>query len=673
VNESNRHPLSELVDGQLQLPGSESAHGDAQRAGVDSVMDAAHADRLARALSTLRVSSAVPPRPDSLARLFDRVATERPDLMTAWEDVSTAPSIELPDLPPAVDSNDSPTLVELYDYATGDLSDAAAGHVERRMALHPESQSSLMATARLAGILSQVREATAVRPSSDAVARFLARVDARLDDELVDERNCKPSAQEAMVRIADTAVRTTPSSRRTQGTSWVSASRLVLAACLLLGASFVAWPFLTPAPAGSVLARVEYAQSIVELRAQAEPITRLLGEELLALDTVDPVALADLQLLSDTASDAHDAFDLRLARFLANSESGRIAQRLAHQAHMPAALPWEQTAWADGSTSSLDRSLRDAIRSGEFRKVEQLAAGSLRPQDRLVQLWALQAAGRTEAARGFLSDLLGTEAIEELSPAGQVFVAGACRSLGLVGEAARRLVPLADDLPALNFHLGTLLLRQLHDESRAATAFERLSRQPRYERYAEFGQSILPTRTELAARPDTLLLGSPSVSVLASEDRVFGSTDWSDYQMTVDVRLVGADDLGREPTIVLSGLRESEARQIRAVIGLDRAALVERQPISADGFATQRLTSSQFHTPLVADVWYRAKLRFSHTPDGLWVGLKLWPHGGSEPLAWQIEHTLARSTLSSGPISLAADDARVAFANLMVERFEAAE
>ncbi len=678
VSNSSDHLLLSALESQLGLPGATPSPGDSAgqaEAGAsgDTAPDpvaaslgtpetAAQPDeitlRLATSLANLRVHTALPPRPDSVLRLFERVAEQQ-----AQDEASQSGEH------PAV-GGQAPDLTELLDYCTGQLDDPAAGAIERRLAQHPDAQGRMLETAKLAGILEELRVATERPAPRDGLARFLDRVNDSLDEALVVGPDGSVERATALPKLA-TSERST--NRGTRRSAWSVGSRLVLAASLLIGLALVVLPVVSPSATQSVFVQVERATTIEALHSQAEPLTKLVGEELLRLDQVDPVELADLQLLADLAASGRDATDLELAHRLARRDSGLLAQAASDgQLSAHGALPWENTAFADGDTARHQRAVREAIRAGQYREVERLAASSWRAEDRLLQVWALEADGQTEAARRFLHEVLDSEAVEQLPLAGRVYLAGAARSLGLLSESAEQFLPLVAEVPGLNFHLGTLFLRRLHNESRARQAFEALGTEPRLADRRDFGLALVPATIALADRSDIVLRLREALSPLTAEDRVFGQSNWSNYQITVDVHTATEATWGREPTLAIVGLRASESDQVRAAISLDRASIERREPVGAEAFVSKRLAEARLPEPLQANQWYRVKLRFESSADGLWTGLKIWPSDGQEPAGWLVERLEASQDHTSGAMGLAASDLPAAFANLRVERFEPA-
>ncbi len=488
------------------------------------------AQRLAGVLGHLRDISALTPPTDQLARFRERVRLYQEGPSVAGEQFEQLPE-------PSPDPQSPTPLTDLFELCSDTLSDEEAGQVERELAQDPHKQRSLKDADRLVATLGWLRESTELQPSQNAAERFAQRVGETLDEEIRAASGSGEWVLDFSVSVertdTDSSVAVMPVAHRLRRARRWTATRLLLAACILLGLGMAAWSVLQPPPGHHVLALAEKANSREDLQKLEEPLQELVGLSLVSLGSTDPKWLANIQLLLGVSSDPQaDYRQLELARFLASQQrsdsswpwsslqarfSGTLpweAPRVAQGTTGPASwqcryAPWENVAHASSGVSSeaplLDRQLRQAIRQGDYLLVEQLAASGDAPRYRLLQLWALVAASQANAARDLLVELKRNDfdRPDILPTSGRVYLAGLCRRLNLFEEAAQDFNDLSEQIPQLAFHLGYLYLYQLHDVEKANEQFQRLQQTAqagdRLAVYGRFGSQAIPSQQPLTS------------------------------------------------------------------------------------------------------------------------------------------------------------------------------
>lgn len=635
----------------------------------------------------------------------------RADLLAAQ--AATADLAVTADWASPVDSpspSDSVSVVDLYELCAGNLSDAEAGQIERRLASSPSAQSALPSTAKLVAAMSWLRTESQLESDPESLARFAGRLSAALDAELHAEAGAAVPVTPLSVSMGDHDAAPRAPAVTARGSRSVSSTRLVLAAAVLLACGLSMFAYWQPSPVDAVRAEVATVQSVEQLAKLRPDLEAAVGESLLDLEAVAPDLLANQQLLADIAARG-DAEQLGLAKFLASDEVRRIeiqsrAARGSVAVH--GFLFGESVARADdGSTAGrsveLDRQLRSAIRRHEFTSVIALASRQSGGPYPLIALWGMVAAGQQEEAAAYVAQVEGSRAASVQSLSARVFLAGVYRSLGQADVAATRLRELQGELPLLAFHLGHLFQFDLLDAARASTWYETLAKSSRgpEQAFGRFGQSLLKQETwcdePLAAagwksvqthpqapvvlqptqQGDAALLDWLHISDrLKAGDVLRGDANWQNYQVTIDVRFGPAETFGRRPRMLLYGYHDGHDATYATAISLSGMQLERREPQPYGGYESVGWPGREqpFDMPLDAGRWYTVKMRLHNEADGVRVVAKIWPRDTAEPEAWLVSWVdLEAGERRQGQIGFSVIDCQASLGWLRVEHFPSAQ
>jgi len=330
-----------------------------------------------------------------------------------------------------------------------------------------------------------------------------------------------------------------------------------------------------------------------------------------------------------------------------------------------------------------------------------------------LRVWCLESLGRMSEAAQVLAQADSASVAVLL----RLLRADMALELCDVAEAMRQYEALAAQQDRYWFTAGYLCRYELADARGAGQRFERV-RDPRL---AEYVQETFQAELAAVARkePTPLLaenfddyeLGAPAdwTTVLArgsefhvvevphgkalrqdevnlhSAEFLTGQTDWADYTLQVDVKVIAskgnyavgaaayrrADQTGYVLELTPSRLRLVKQFAAKDNPGKGRAGLVERldlEPTQAQMALDQ---------PPATGWWYTLKIRVQRTADGVSVAGKFWRTDAPEPLGWQVVWTDTGQggvrPLSGGVAGLQINSARVLIDNLIITRNEVPE